>query len=92
MAAMIAVGLWASQSGGRAVWAVPFSFVAVMSLSSLIERHVHYTNSARGKMILENWDSYLPKFTKVMPVDYKRALAEMEAEMKASKDKEHANG
>ncbi|MES0370878.1 MAG: glutamate synthase large subunit [Mariprofundaceae bacterium] len=61
-------------------------------LRTLIERHVHYTNSARGKMILENWDDYLPKFTKVMPVDYKRALSEMEAEMNASKGKEHANG
>jgi len=61
-------------------------------LRTLIERHIHYTNSARGKMILENWDSYLPKFTKVMPVDYKRALLEMEAEMNAGKDKEHANG
>ncbi|MCK4993155.1 MAG: hypothetical protein KAS29_21805, partial [Bacteroidales bacterium] len=61
-------------------------------LRTLIERHIHYTNSARGKMILENWDSYLPKFTKVMPVDYKRALLEMEAEINAGKDKEHANG
>ena len=65
-------------------------------LRTLIERHVHYTNSARGKNILENWDSYLPKFTRVMPVDYKRALAEMEAELKGGlsdkADKEHANG
>lgn len=61
-------------------------------LRTLIERHVHYTNSVRGKMILENWDDYLLKFTKVMPVDYKRALSEMEAEMNASKGKEHANG
>jgi glutamate synthase (NADPH/NADH) large chain len=61
-------------------------------LRALIERHIHYTNSARGKMILENWDKYLPKFTKVMPVDYKRALSEMEVEMNAGKNKEHANG
>ncbi|KQT47628.1 protein hupE [Aureimonas sp. Leaf454] len=30
--AMVAVGLWASQIGGRAVLAVPVAFVAVMSL------------------------------------------------------------
>jgi len=36
MAAMIAVGLWAIQCGGRAVWAVPLSFVTVMASSSLI--------------------------------------------------------
>ncbi len=47
-------------------------------LKSLIEKHVHYTGSARGRRILENWDSYLPQFVKVMPVDYYRALKEME--------------
>lgn len=29
---MVAVGLWAYRIGGRAVWAVPCSFVAMMSL------------------------------------------------------------
>ena len=38
---------------------------------------MHYTGSARAKLILENWAKYLPKFRKVMPVDYKQALAEM---------------
>ena len=47
-------------------------------LSQLIERHVRYTDSARGRQILENWDVYLPQFVKVMPVDYYRALREME--------------
>lgn len=30
--AMIAVGLWAAQMGGRTVWLVPLTFVAVMAL------------------------------------------------------------
>jgi len=47
-------------------------------LHQLIEKHVHYTNSARGRLILDNWESYLPQFVKVMPVDYYRALREME--------------
>ncbi|MYB14268.1 MAG: glutamate synthase subunit alpha, partial [Rhodospirillaceae bacterium] len=47
-------------------------------LSQLIERHVRYTNSARGRQILDDWDFYLPQFVKVMPVDYYRALREME--------------
>ena len=47
-------------------------------LNQLVEKHVHYTNSARGRRILENWDFYLPQFVKVMPVDYYRALREME--------------
>ena len=34
--AMIAVGLWAAQMGGRSVWAVPFTFVSVMALGSAL--------------------------------------------------------
>jgi glutamate synthase (NADPH) large chain len=48
-------------------------------LRRLIERHRHYTNSARAKLILDNWDDYLAKFVKVMPVDYRRALNDMAA-------------
>jgi len=46
-------------------------------LRFLIERHLHFTKSAQAQKILSAWDSYLPKFVKVMPVDYRRALAEM---------------
>jgi glutamate synthase (NADPH/NADH) large chain len=54
-------------------------------LCSLIERHAHYTNSKRARKILEDWDNYLPKFVKVMPVDYRRALEEMQiAQLAAS--------
>jgi len=52
------------------------------TLFNMISRHVHYTNSARGKEILDNWDVSLTKFIKVMPVDYKRALAERKTESK----------
>ena len=43
----------------------------------MIFRHMRYTNSAKARTILDNWDTYLPKFKKVMPVDYRRALIEM---------------
>jgi glutamate synthase (NADPH/NADH) large chain len=33
-----------------------------------------------AKRILDNWKQYLPKFIKVMPVDYRRALTEMQAQ------------
>jgi glutamate synthase (NADPH/NADH) large chain len=46
-------------------------------LFQLIENHLHYTGSARAKLILDNWAEYLPKFVKVMPVEYRRALEEM---------------
>ncbi|MEH6725885.1 MAG: glutamate synthase-related protein, partial [Hyphomicrobiales bacterium] len=47
-------------------------------LYTLISSHVHYTSSNRGQNILANWDTFRPKFVKVMPVDYRRALMEME--------------
>jgi urease accessory protein len=34
--AMVAVGLWASQHGGRALWLVPASFVAVMAVGAAL--------------------------------------------------------
>jgi glutamate synthase (NADPH/NADH) large chain len=46
-------------------------------LHQLISNHVHYTGSAKAKTILENWAAYRPKFRKIMPVEYKRALEEM---------------
>jgi glutamate synthase (NADPH/NADH) large chain len=46
-------------------------------LRQLIENHRHYTGSERARLILENWDEYLPKFVKVMPVEYRRALEDM---------------
>ena len=49
-------------------------------LRALIERHVHYTDSSRAREILTKWDEYLPKFVKVMPVDYRRALEQMQAQ------------
>jgi glutamate synthase (NADPH/NADH) large chain len=49
-------------------------------LHQLIVNHARYTGSARAREILENWESYLPKFRKVMPVEYRRALAELAAQ------------
>jgi glutamate synthase (NADPH/NADH) large chain len=53
-------------------------------LHQLIQKHVHYTDSACGREILENWNATLPKFVKVMPVDYRRALQEMQATQSAT--------
>ena len=43
-------------------------------LQNLIEKHVRYTGSPRGKRVLENWGSMLPKFVKVFPHEFKRVL------------------
>ncbi|MGA7197090.1 MAG: glutamate synthase large subunit [Roseiarcus sp.] len=49
-------------------------------LHQLISNHARATSSARARHILENWETYLPKFRKVMPVEYRRALAELAAQ------------
>jgi urease accessory protein len=36
LCAMLAVGLWAKQMGGRAVWSIPLTFVSVMALGGLL--------------------------------------------------------
>jgi glutamate synthase (ferredoxin) len=51
------------------------------TLKSLIQRHLLYTGSERARRVLENWAAYLPKFVKVMPLEYRRALSEMAQEM-----------
>ena len=48
-------------------------------LCLLLKKHLHYTGSARAKQILDNWADYLPRFIKVMPVDYRMALEQMQA-------------
>jgi glutamate synthase (NADPH/NADH) large chain len=52
-------------------------------LHQLIENHLTHTGSAVAKEILDNWHEYLPKFVKVMPVEYRRALLEMQAQQQA---------
>ena len=46
----------------------------VLELKQLITEHVAYTNSKKGKEILDNFGEYLPKFKKIMPHDYKKML------------------
>jgi glutamate synthase domain-containing protein 2/glutamate synthase domain-containing protein 1/glutamate synthase domain-containing protein 3 len=43
-------------------------------LYALIARHVAATGSPLGRRILENWEQTLPKFLRVFPHEYRRAL------------------
>ena len=49
-------------------------------LHQLIANHQRYTGSLRAKAILDDWETYRARFVKVMPVEYRRALREMERE------------
>jgi glutamate synthase domain-containing protein 2/glutamate synthase domain-containing protein 1/glutamate synthase domain-containing protein 3 len=59
-------------------------------LMSLIEHHARYTGSERAKAILANWAVWLPKFVKVMPTEYRRALQELAAKKSSSPKKKAA--
>ncbi|MDQ6972763.1 MAG: glutamate synthase subunit alpha, partial [Mariprofundaceae bacterium] len=61
-------------------------------LRTLIQLHVHYTNSVVGKKMLENWSDYCGRFVKVMPVEYRRALQDIEIEKAAKEGKELTHG
>ena len=53
-------------------------------LFMLISNHARYTGSKRAAEILADWDRCRPLFRKVMPVEYRRALAEMAKEKAAT--------
>ena len=49
-------------------------------LRKIISRHLKFTQSDLAKKILDDWDNFRPKFLKVMPTEYRRALEEIKAE------------
>jgi len=46
----------------------------VLELKEMIQDHVAYTNSEKGKQILNHFGEYLPRFKKVLPHDYRRMM------------------
>jgi glutamate synthase (NADPH/NADH) large chain len=46
-------------------------------LRKLLTQHADYTGSKRAKEILADWPKYRRLFKKVMPVEFRRALADM---------------
>ena len=49
------------------------------TLRRMLEDHYRYTGSANAERVLASWREMLPGFVKVMPRDFKRALAERAA-------------
>jgi glutamate synthase (NADPH) large chain len=50
-----------------------------VQLKALLEDHHRWTGSKRARELLDNWAQAMPKFVKVFPNEYKRALGEMAA-------------
>jgi glutamate synthase (NADPH/NADH) large chain len=59
-------------------------------LFKLIQNHRHYTGSRRAQTILENWALYLPKFVKVIPTEYRKAMQAIKPLRVAPHPAEHA--
>ncbi|MBJ7901338.1 MAG: glutamate synthase large subunit [Cyanobacteria bacterium RI_101] len=55
----------------------------IQDLKDLIQNHVRYTQSAKGQAVLDQWETYLPQFVKVMPKDYKRVLQAIKAALES---------
>ena len=51
-------------------------------LKELINKHVKHTSSNKATGILSNWEAEKKSFIKVMPTDYKKALARLAEEAK----------
>ncbi|HET6439995.1 MAG TPA: glutamate synthase large subunit [Anaeromyxobacter sp.] len=51
----------------------------VALVRGMVERHVKYTGSARGQLVLDAWTDLLPKFVRVIPNDYARVLEAQQA-------------
>ena len=49
----------------------------VATIRELVEEHLRLTGSRLAGRVLDHWDLHLPQFVKVMPRDYKRALADL---------------
>lgn len=59
-------------------------------IKRMIENHVAYTSSPKGKKVLADWNNYSLRFTKVIPKDYKRMLENIDKAHKAGLSGEEA--
>jgi glutamate synthase (ferredoxin) len=55
----------------------------IAEVRALIKQHAAYTHSQQAQRVLADWDATLPKFVRVIPKDYERALQAI-AEVRAS--------
>ena len=46
----------------------------VFTIKEMLEAHYKYTSSEKARMVLDNFEEYIPKFKKIMPHDYEKML------------------
>ncbi len=58
-------------------------------IGKMVTKHVHYTGSVPGQRVLNDWGNMIRKFVKVMPTEFKRALAELaKAQQQSAADRQ----
>jgi glutamate synthase domain-containing protein 3 len=72
-------GRFAERCNHELVGLEPVPAPDVEELRALVAEHAERTGSEVAARLLAGWDAALPRFVKVMPHDYRRALAELEA-------------
>ena len=50
----------------------------IAEVRAMIEKHLAWTQSARARQVLADWDQMVPRFVKVLPKDYQRMLSRIE--------------
>jgi len=55
------------------------------TVHTLLRRHYDYTQSANAWRVLSGWKEHIPRFVKVMPVEYRKVLAQQHLDSDAAK-------
>jgi glutamate synthase (NADPH/NADH) large chain/glutamate synthase (ferredoxin) len=77
-------GTFESRCNMELVGFDPLEEEDVAKVRALVEEHLERTHSTVASRMLADWDRHLERFVKVMPHDFKRALAELAAEDEAA--------
>ncbi|WP_201931481.1 glutamate synthase large subunit [Nocardioides donggukensis] len=68
----------------------PLDDTAAEELQDLVRRHAEETGSTVAESLLADWDAALPRFTQVMPRDFRRVLEAREAALAEGLDEDQA--
>jgi glutamate synthase domain-containing protein 3 len=73
-------GTFSTRCNTELVEFEPLEELDVETIRSLVESHQRHTGSQVATRVLDEWELHLPLFAKVMPRDYKRALADLQSQ------------
>ncbi|HEX3033180.1 MAG TPA: glutamate synthase-related protein, partial [Bacillota bacterium] len=62
----------------------------IAEVRAMVEKHTQYTGSGRGQDVLNNWDSLVSKFVKVIPKDYKKMVEAIDKALESGLTRDEA--